>query len=448
MKAVFTVSLLVATAFAPAALAQQAQQQQPAQAQQQQQPQTEAQAPGQTGSCDRLIATLQQNPNIDSPVTLDQARQFKRQNNLQACRQANNRIRQAAGQQQTDVFVQQQAPRVRVDRAPLNVRVQQPQPQVDVIQAQPQITVRQAPPTITVQQPQPEIIVRMPEPEVNVSMPQPRVSVDRPPIDVTTLPPEQQAQAQAIQQADQVPPRVVVQRAAPVEPNVQLSGQPSLRFEQTGEPRVVYQRAEGQPRVRFEPMQQAQQNRRQQQMAGQQNACNQLVTMLQQNTDVDSPVTLARAREYQQQGNQRACRQAIARIEAAGDEAQTEAQQQAVGQRGTTGVAAPQATRRIAVTELLDNNLYNARGQLLGDVERVVVSLADNQQYIVIGHGGILGLGEKQVAIPLSNTYLVGDRLTVRGLSEAQIEAMPEWSWDRNRFRELSENQFATVGAQ
>lgn len=445
MKSTFILSLLAATAFAPAALAQQTQQ--PAQAQQQQQPQTEAQAPGQAGSCDRLIAMLQQNPNIDSPVTLDQARQFKNQNNLQACRQANNRIRQTAGQQQTEIHVQQQAPRVKVDRAPLNVRVQQPQPQVNVVQAQPQITIRQAPPTITVQQPQPEIIVRMPEPEVNVSMPQPRVSVDRPPIDVTTLPPEQRGAAQAIQQAEQVPPKVTVQRAAPVEPHVQLSGRPSLRFEQTGEPRVVYQRAEGQPRVRVEPMQQAQQNRQQQRMAGQQNACNQLVTMLQQNPDVDSPVTLTRAREYQQQGNQRACRQAMARIEAAGDEEQTQAQQ-AVGQSGTTGVAAPQATRRIAVTELLDDNLYNARGQSLGDVERVVVSLADNQQYIVIGHGGILGLGEKQVAIPLSNVYLVGDRLTVRGLSEAQIEAMPEWNWDRTRFRELSENQFATVGAQ
>lgn len=81
----------------------------------------------------------------------------------------------------------------------------------------------------------------------------------------------------------------------------------------------------------------------------------------------------------------------------------------------------------LAVSRLKDMNLYNANGDMLGDVEHVV-SDAQGRNSIVIGKGGFLGLGEKQVAIPLSNVVMRGDRLVTRDLSDEQIKAMPEWT--------------------
>lgn len=93
---------------------------------------------------------------------------------------------------------------------------------------------------------------------------------------------------------------------------------------------------------------------------------------------------------------------------------------------GSTGKAAQGDRHALAVSRLKDMNLYNANGDMLGDVERVV-SDAQDRDSIVIGKGGFLGLGEKQVAIPLSNVVMRGDRLVTRDLTDEQIKAMPEW---------------------
>lgn len=99
---------------------------------------------------------------------------------------------------------------------------------------------------------------------------------------------------------------------------------------------------------------------------------------------------------------------------------------EAVDATGSTGKAAQGDRHALAVSRLKDMNLYNANGDMLGDVEHVV-SDGQGRNSIVIGKGGFLGLGEKQVAIPLNNVVMRGDRLITRDLSDEQIKAMPEW---------------------
>lgn len=99
---------------------------------------------------------------------------------------------------------------------------------------------------------------------------------------------------------------------------------------------------------------------------------------------------------------------------------------EAVDATGSTGKAAQGDRHALAVSRLKDMNLYNANGDMLGDVEHVV-SDGQGRNSIVIGKGGFLGLGEKQVAIPLNNVVMRGDRLVTRDLSDEQIKAMPEW---------------------
>lgn len=99
---------------------------------------------------------------------------------------------------------------------------------------------------------------------------------------------------------------------------------------------------------------------------------------------------------------------------------------EAVDTTGSTGRKAQGDQHALAVSRLKDMNLYNANGDMLGDVEHVV-SDGQGRNSIVIGKGGFLGLGEKQVAIPLSNVVMRGDRLVTRELTDEQIKAMPEW---------------------
>jgi predicted outer membrane protein len=305
-----------------------------------------------------------------------------------------------AGQDSSRIVVQQPAPSIRVDQASPQVTVQQPQPQVSVRQAQPEILVRQPQPTVTVDIPQPEIIVRMPQPDVNVAMAQPQVQVNQPQPQVQVVQPQRQPEVNV----ERAQPQVTVQQSGR-EANVQMQraeGQPTVRYERA-EPRVVVNEAKGQPTVRVERMGEGEQGGAQQQAAAR-----------------------------QQPGAQR---QAEARQEPQSRTAAAPAQAPAE----TTGAISRDA-QQITVSRLNSMNLYNARNEQLGDVERVIQG-QDGKTYIVIGHGGFLGLGEKKVALPLERVALRGDRLIIQGLSDDQIKAMPAWNADARDARELDRNQ-------
>jgi predicted outer membrane protein/sporulation protein YlmC with PRC-barrel domain len=291
------------------------------------------------------------------------------------------------GQEKGRIVVQQPAPTVRVDQAAPQVTVQQRQPTVTVNQAQPEILVRQPQPTVTVDIPEPEITVRMPQPGVNVAMAQPQVQVNQPPPQVQVVRPEQpQVQVQRAQ------PQVQVQQQANAEPNVQVQGaegQPTVRYERA-EPRVVVNQPKGQPQVHIERMGESQQ-------------------------------TAAAPQSQQQQQ-----------------------QQQAAVSKQTTG-AIPSG-KTMAVSRITDMKLYNAQGDDLGGVERVVQG-ADGERYIVIGAGGFLGIGERRVAIPTNQVTLQGDRLVIQGLTEDQIRAMPAFDAHERNFRELDKNQQVQISA-
>ena len=249
---------------------------------------------------------------------------------------------------------------------------------VTVRQPQPEILVRQPQPTVTVDIPQPEIIVRMPQPDVNVAMAQPQVQVNQPQPQVQVVQPQQQPEVQ-VQPAQ---PQVQIQQAQG-QPSVQVQGadnQPNVRYERA-EPRVVVNQPQGQPNVRME-----------------------------------------------QQGEGPQARPAAA------------------GSGPACRHHSPQATgalpgaQGLTVSRVDDMNLYNTQGNELGDVERVVQG-PDGKQYVVIGAGGFLGMGEKHVAIPVERVALRGDRLIIQGLTEDQIRALPSFDRNDRSFRQLEGTQ-------
>jgi hypothetical protein len=88
--------------------------------------------------------------------------------------------------------------------------------------------------------------------------------------------------------------------------------------------------------------------------------------------------------------------------------------------------------------------VYNARGQDLGEVDRIIVT-PQGKQFVVVASGGFLGIGEDKVAFPLDRFWSRGDNLVIRGVTEDDIEAMDNYRDTLDNFQRLSRNDTADV---
>jgi predicted outer membrane protein/sporulation protein YlmC with PRC-barrel domain len=336
---------------------------------------------------------------------------------------------QQAGQdgQASQIVVQQEAPTIQVEQASPVVSVQQPQPQVTVHQQRPQITVKQPQPTVTIDIPQPEITVRMPRPDVNVAMAQPQVEVNQPKPQVRIETPPQQPQVQV----NGSQPQVQVTRATG-QPQVEVQrsdAQPEIRYERE-QPRVVVSQPQGQPKVRYETAQ-AGSDQAGGQAKGQttSQATDQTAQPSQQSAGGSTSAAQANQAAAQQATDASALRDRIN----AGD---TEA----------TGSVASGAskTRTLSVSALENMNVYNAKGDELGDIDRVIVD-GQGKKYLVIGNGGFWGIGRDRVAFPLDRFWAGADRVVIRGVTEQDIENMDNYKSQFDTMKRLPANDRADL---
>lgn len=271
----------------------------------------------QTGACDRLIERLRAMSIDQRPIRLRQARQYRQDNNTQACQKSLQQADQRA----------QSGNRAGDAASGGQITVQRTAPSVTVSRGQPEITIQQQRPVVTVEIPPPRVTVRMPEPDVNVVNNQ-------------------------------------------QEPNVQFSQQnarPTVNYE-TAEPQVNVRQSKQSPQVNYERMGQSRQ-------------------------DSDS---------------------------------QTESR------RGTqdTATATSQGSysqSRMSVDDLTDMSLYTEQGELIGDVEEVVRN-ASGTTRMIIGRGGFLGVGEKQIAVNAEDVFRSGEYLYAKGMTQAAASEMPGWN--------------------
>jgi len=333
--------------------------------------------------CDRLVTVLEARKPADAGVTVEQVRAYKTSNNAKACHDALLRIDPSAANSQDG------ATNIVVQQPAPAVRVDQAAPQVTVQQPQPQVTVRQPQPEITVRQPAPTVTVEIPQPEIVVKMPRPEVNVAmvQPQVQVNQPPPRVQVtqpQQQPQVQVQPAQPRVDVQQAG-TQPNVQVqesNAPPTVKYERA-EPKVVINQAKGEPKVRVENAQEA------------------------------------------QRGGER---------DAASPSDRTQ------------GLAPTAGRQNIAVSQLKKMNLFDARGNQLGDVEQVIQG-QDGKRYIVVGVGGFLGIGEKHVLIPVENVVIRNNRLMTEGLTNEQVKTRPIFDRNNREFKEVDTNATLEIAA-
>ena len=413
--------------------------------------------------CERLVTLAREHEETFQRVWIDHANEIARQGNDEACsvqvsraedalEQQEGNSQAAQGQQQEDgrIVVTQPEPRVTVEQDAPEVTVAQPQPNVNVQQAEPQIIVRQAQPTVrlqmpqptvTIDQPQPEIIVRMPEPEVSVGMPEPEVEVsqNQPEVNVQQSEPEVQVELQRpqvnVQEQDNA--QVQVERGQPVvrqeaqgeaqvaveqaQPQVSYeAAEPKLEVEQAGEPKVEFSQS-GEPNIRVERLEEQAASNPQDRSAGQQASA-----LDQERQGQEQEYTTLSERQNAGSGAE------------AASTAQVDPQQTASTEPGSRLLGAPgeQAVEgeitSISVSEIIGSDLVNGRGEELGTIEQIVRT--DEGEYAIVAHGGLLGFGEDQVALPLDHISVSADtgEFIMSGMSQEEIDQLPQFDMEGN----------------
>jgi putative membrane protein len=105
----------------------------------------------------------------------------------------------------------------------------------------------------------------------------------------------------------------------------------------------------------------------------------------------------------------------------------------ATQQQGSMEQATTQSEQPVSVDQVLGSRVFNAEGQEVGAIEDLV--LDQNQiAYAVVSVGGLLGLGEKRVAVPLDDLQLgEGETYLMSSATQDQLEQMPEY--DEEQFQ-------------
>jgi sporulation protein YlmC with PRC-barrel domain len=257
-----------------------------------------------------------------------------------------------------------------------------------------QITVQQPPAQVEVRQGQPEILVHQPAPHIVVEIPQPEITVRMPQIEA------QVKQAAPQVQVTQQQPKVEVNQAQQQsQVEVQQQGQPQIRYDME-QPKVEIKRAEGQPVVHFEQMQ-----------AGANQTNNTMAASNQSEVQKNSVTTTT---DQNQAGTQ------IAAMNTAGA-----------------------AMGDMQASKIINSTVYSAANENVGDINDIVIGRDGKVYGVVIGVGGFLGLGEKDVIVPMDRLQFVRDNNNnpryVITASRQELEQAP--AFDRRRVTGTTTNQ-------
>jgi sporulation protein YlmC with PRC-barrel domain len=99
----------------------------------------------------------------------------------------------------------------------------------------------------------------------------------------------------------------------------------------------------------------------------------------------------------------------------------------------------------LRVGDLERRDIYTPRGERLGSVRRVVLNITDGRTFLVLEHGGIAGLGEKEFPLPVERVFLQGGRLVVPRLTNTELEAVADWDVDNQKYRELADSEIINM---
>lgn len=83
-------------------------------------------------------------------------------------------------------------------------------------------------------------------------------------------------------------------------------------------------------------------------------------------------------------------------------------------------------------SRMMSMNVYNAEGKRIGAVVDLIGSIDGKVNFVVLSHGGFLGIGDKLIPIPWS-AIKPGDKqdTLVIGMTKKELEEAPNFSIDK-----------------
>ena len=87
------------------------------------------------------------------------------------------------------------------------------------------------------------------------------------------------------------------------------------------------------------------------------------------------------------------------------------------------------ATGWSAKKQILGKDVYNDAGDKIGDVNDLIVTPSRSLSYAIVGVGGFLGIGEHNVAVPVSMFKQQTGRITLPGATKDALKATPKFEY-------------------
>ena len=82
-----------------------------------------------------------------------------------------------------------------------------------------------------------------------------------------------------------------------------------------------------------------------------------------------------------------------------------------------------------ATKQILGKPVYNAKNEKVGDVDDLIIAPDSTSSYAIIGVGGFLGLGERQVAVPANHLKHTEGRIVLPDATKEALQAMPSFQY-------------------
>jgi len=82
-----------------------------------------------------------------------------------------------------------------------------------------------------------------------------------------------------------------------------------------------------------------------------------------------------------------------------------------------------------AKKKILGKAVYNDKGEKIGVVDDLIVTLDRSVSYAIIGAGGFLGLGKHDVAIPVGQFKEDKGKIVLAGATKDALKAMPKFEY-------------------
>ena len=87
------------------------------------------------------------------------------------------------------------------------------------------------------------------------------------------------------------------------------------------------------------------------------------------------------------------------------------------------------ATGWSAKKQILGKDVYNDAGEKIGDINDLIVAPSRAVSYAIVGVGGFLGMGEHNVAVPVSKFKQQMDKIVLPGATKDALKAAPKFEY-------------------